>query len=89
MAFLDHSNYTENWMAFYSEDDSLPSFGRVHIHNESLLTFEQVSLETNKVVDTFSIVQDSHDKFSIEKLPPNIAKLINEQIDAEGGKLGE
>ncbi|BFZ12551.1 hypothetical protein BsWGS_15589 [Bradybaena similaris] len=79
---------TPSWSAFRYINDSVLTYGRLHIVNATNLTYEQINATDGSVIDSFDIFQEKHGQFSTSKLPPNIsAEIDKERVDA-GGKPG-
>lgn len=77
------------WSAFRYTNESVLTYGQIHIINASRLVYEQINVLDGSVVDSFDIVQEKHGQFSTSNLPPNIsAEIDKERVDA-GGKPGE
>ncbi|KAJ8303384.1 hypothetical protein KUTeg_019780 [Tegillarca granosa] len=68
----------EDWSAFRSALPAFDSFGRLKIYNATHLYWEQIAVNTSKMIDNIWLVQNSHGPFKGEKLTKEVTNKIEE-----------
>lgn len=77
--FIDKmADKVEDWSAFRSALPAFDSFGRLKIYNATHLYWEQIAVNTSKMIDNIWLVQNSHGPFKGEKLTKEVTNKIEE-----------
>ncbi|KAL8559755.1 hypothetical protein ACOMHN_002288 [Nucella lapillus] len=77
--------------AFKFVDGTRLTYGRLHIINATHAHWELLvgdEKDEGKVVDSFTLIQESHGKFQLSQLPDDVGKKIDHNLVANGGQPG-
>ncbi|KAK3085903.1 hypothetical protein FSP39_010267 [Pinctada imbricata] len=74
---MKNSTTIADWSAFRMDKEAFNSFGRLKIHNNTHIFWEEVAVTTKEVLDSVWITQANHGPFKETKLTPDMTEKIH------------